>query len=350
MGCDLRSDNVLGCSPEITEAIVRAGAGTETSYGGDAITKRVRDRCSEIFETEVEVFPVVTGSAANALSISALTPPWGAVFCHEDAHIQRDECGGPEFFSGGAKLIPIAGADGKLHARDLRERIHEVAISKRTAVPACLSLTNVTEAGTVYTAEEVRELCDVATGLGAHLDGARFANAVVASGASPAALTWRAGIDILAFGGTKNGAMMAEVIVVFRKELAEEMTMRHHRSGHRPSKMRFISAQLEAYLTNDLWLRNARHANAMAARLASGLREAGVEIVRRVDANIVFARFNSALADHLTRGGFLFADWPIFGPDVYRLVAGFNTAAEQIDALIAAASHQVRTRADRART
>jgi len=200
-------------------------------------------------------------------------------------------------------------------------------------MPACISITNVTEAGTVYTADEVRELCDVASGLGAHMDGARFANAVAATGASAADLTWRAGIDILSFGGTKNGAMLAEVIVVFRKELAEEMAMRHHRSGHRPSKMRFISAQLEAYLTNDLWLRNARHANAMALRLASGLRAAGIEIVRRVDANIVFARFGAELAERLTREGFLFSDWPIFGPDVYRLVTGFNTPAAEIDSL-----------------
>ena len=338
MGCDLRSDNVLGSSPEITEAIVRASAGTATSYGGDEYTKRVREMLSDIFETDVEIFPVITGSAANALAISALTSPWGAVFCHEDAHIQRDECGGPEFFSGGAKLIPIAGADGKLHPDDLRARIHEVAISKRTAVPACLSITNVTEAGTVYTPDEVNSLCDVAKGLGAHMDGARFANAVVASGASPADLTWRAGIDILSLGGTKNGAMLAEVIVVFRKELANDMAMRHHRSGHRPSKMRFISAQLEAYFSNDLWLRNATHANSMGARLAAGLRGAGIQIVQRADANVVFARFSRELAEQLARDGFLFGDWPIFGDDVYRLVTGFNTRPEDIEALVRAAS------------
>jgi threonine aldolase len=336
MGCDLRSDNVLGCSPEITEAVARAAAGTETSYGGDEYTKRVREMLSDIFEIDVEIFPVITGSAANALAISALTSPWGAVFCHEDAHIQRDECGGPEFFSGGAKLIPIAGAEGKLHPDDLRARIHEIAISKRTAVPACLSITNVTEAGTVYTPDEVSALREVAKGLGAHMDGARFANAVIATAAAPADLTWRAGIDILSLGATKNGAMLAEVIVVFKKELANDMAMRHHRSGHRPSKMRFISAQLEAYFSNDLWLRNASHANAMGERLASGLREAGVEIVQRTDANVVFARFGRELADELERQGFLFGDWPIFGPDVYRMVTGFNTSPHDIDAVIAA--------------
>ena len=336
MPCDLRSDNVHGCSPEIMDAVVRASAGTATSYGSDDVTARVRARCSEIFETDVEVFPVITGTAANSLAIAALTPPWGAVFCHEDAHIQRDECGAPEFFSGGAKLIPIAGADGKLHPDDLRRHIDEIANSKRTAVPACLSLTNVTEAGTIYSAAELRALCDVARGLGVHLDGARFANAVVATGASPADLTWRAGVDILSFGATKNGALAAELIVVFRKELANDLALRHHRGGHRPSKMRFISAQLEAYLRDDLWLRNARHANAMAARLARGLADAGVEIAQRVDANVVFARFNAQRAAALNAQGFLFYDWPIFGADVYRLVTAFDTDAHAIDEFVAA--------------
>lgn len=346
MPCDLRSDNVHGCSPEIIDAIVRANTGTATSYGNDQTTARVRVRCSEIFETEVEIFPVVTGSAANALAISALTPPWGAVFCHEDAHIHRDECGGPELFSGGAKLIPIAGAEGKLHPGDLQRHIDEVANSKRTAVPACVSITNVTEAGTVYSAAEVRALSEAAKGLGVHMDGARFANAVVATGASPADLTWRTGVDILSFGATKNGALAAELLVVFRRELAPELALRHHRAGQRLSKMRFLSAQFEAYLHDDLWLRNARHANAMAARLARGLAAAGVEIVRPVGANIVFARFDAEAAAALHAQGFLFSDWPIFGADVYRMVTAFDTDAAAIDAFVAATTGRA-TRAAR---
>ncbi len=323
---DFRSDNTHGCSPEILEAIARASAGTQTSYGGDEYTASVRRRCSEIFETDVEVFPVVSGTAGNSLAIAALTPPWGAVFCHEDAHIQRDECGAPEFFSGGAKLIPIAGADGKLHPDDLARAIKTVAESKRTAVPACVSITNATEAGTVYSAAEMQSL---RSNLRVHVDGARFANAVAATGATPADLTWRAGADLLTFGATKNGALAAEAIVVFRKSLAEELALRHHRSGQRISKMRFISAQLDAYLTGDLWLRNARHANAMAQRLARGL-----ETIHPVQANVLFTRFTPAQAASLRDQGFLFGHWPIFGDDAYRLVTAFDTTEEQVDAFL----------------
>lgn len=334
VNADFRSDNTHGCSPEILEAVARASAGTQTSYGGDEYTARVRRRCSEIFETEVEVFPVVSGTAGNSLAIAALTPPWGAVFCHDEAHIQRDECGAPEFFSAGAKLIPILGARGKMRPADLAAAIQTVAESKRTAVPACVSITNATEAGTVYSAAEMQLLCgaaDLGGGLKIHLDGARFANAVAATGATPADLTWRAGVDLLTFGATKNGALAAEAIVVFRKPLAEEIALRQHRSGHRLSKMRFISAQLDAYLTDDLWLRNARHANAMAQRLAQGL-----TTIHPVEANVLFVRFSPSQAALLRQQGFLFADWPIFGDDAYRLVTAFDTTEEQVDALLRA--------------
>jgi threonine aldolase len=331
---DFRSDNTHGCSPEILDAIARASAGTQTSYGADEFTTRARQRCCEIFETDVEIFPVVSGTAGNALAISALTPPWGAVFCHEDAHIQRDECGAPELFSGGAKLIPVAGSGGKLHPEDLASAIRTVAESKRTAVPACLSITNATEAGTVYSAEELRALCSAGnpagdSPLGIHIDGARFANAVVSTGASPADLTWRAGADLLTFGATKNGALAAEAIVVFRKSLAEELALRQHRGGHRLSKMRFLSAQLDAYLADDLWLRNARHANAMAQRLARG-----VDPIHPVDANVVFVRLPPDRASALRAAGFLFSEWPISGDDAYRLVTAFDTREDEVDAFV----------------
>ena len=331
MPADFRSDNTHGCSPEILDAIARASAGTQTSYGGDEYTASVRRRCCEIFETDVDVFPVVSGTAGNSLAIAALTPPWGAVFCHEDAHIQRDECGAPEFFSGGAKLIPVAGADGKLHQPELSRAIRTVEESKRTAVPACISITNATEAGTVYSPAELQPLCGAGNPAGGfslpiHIDGARFANAVVSTGASPADLTWRAGASLLTFGATKNGALAAEAIVVFDKSLAEEIALRHHRSGHRISKMRFISAQLDAYLAGDLWLGNARHANAMAQRLAQGL-----TTIHPVEANVLFVRFTPEQATALRKNGFLFADWPIFGDDAYRLVTAFDTTEQQID-------------------
>ena len=312
MNRDFRSDNTQGCSPEVPGAVARAAAGTMTSYGGDEITARVRTRCREIFECDLEVFPVITGTAGNALAIAAMTPPDGTVLCHEDAHIVRDELGAPEFFTGGARMIAVAGRDGKLH--HARQRA------------SCLSLTNATEAGTVYTPEELRALTD---GHRVHLDGARFANAVVSTGASPADLTWRAGVDVLVFGGTKNGLLGAELIVAFDGELAKEIAPRWHRSGHRPSKMRCLSAQFEAYLTDDLWLRNARHANAMAARLGAGL-----PVIHEVQANVVFARFPVKVAKGLEAQGFQFYDWPIFGDDAWRLVTGFATTEADVDAFL----------------
>jgi threonine aldolase len=333
---DFRSDNTLPGAPEILEAVVRANAGSTTSYGGDEITARVRRQCCEIFETDVEVFPILSGIAGNALAIAALTAPWGAVFCHAQAHIEREELGAATFFSGGAKLVPIDGAEGKL---DVDGVAAAIAYARKTdmAIPACLSLTNATEAGTVYSAAELHALGELAraSGLRVHLDGARFANAVAATGASPADLSWRAGVDALSFGATKNGAMTADMIVLFRKELALELGIRIHRGGHRPSKMRFLSAQLEAYLKDDLWLGHARHANAMAARVASGIAP-HVEVLRRVDANIVFVRFPPTLAAALQGEGFQFFDWPIFGAEAYRLVCGFATTEEDVDGLIAA--------------
>ena len=311
----------------------RAAAGTMSSYGEDEITSRLRQRCGELFETDVEIFPVLTGTAGNALAVAAMTPAWGGVFCHEDAHIHRDELGAPEFFSGGAKLFPIAGADGKLRPEDLARCIHEIGEEGRTALPSCLSLTEATEAGTVYRADEIRALAEAAR-LAVHMDGARFANAVVTLGCAPADLTWRAGVDVLVLGATKNGAVGAELIVVFRRELAAAIAPRWHRSGHRPSKMRFLSAQLDAYLSGGLWLRNAAHANRAATRLARGL---NAEILRPVEANVVFARFPPPLAEGLRARGFLFYDWPLFGPGAVRLVCGFDTTDADVDAFVAAA-------------
>ncbi|HYH08488.1 MAG TPA: beta-eliminating lyase-related protein [Thermoanaerobaculia bacterium] len=328
---DFRSDNTHGASPEVLDALTRANAGQLTSYGGDAVTERVRARCAEIFETEVDVFPVLTGTAGNALSIAAMTPPWGAVFCHDDAHVHRDEMGAPEFFTSGAKLIPLRGEHGKLQPDVLARAIEEIGGEGRTARPSCVSLTNATEAGTVYSAEETRVLCAVARRFGCrvHMDGARFANAVVTADASPADLTWRAGVDVLVFGGTKNGAFAVELIVVFDRTLSAELAIRWHRSGHRSSKMRYLSAQFDGYL--DAWLRNARHANTMARRLAAQL-----PALRPVQANVVFTRFEPGVAARLREEGFLFYDWPLFGDGAVRLVTGWSTKEEDVDALLAA--------------
>ena len=300
-----------------------------TSYGDDEITARVRARCSELFEHDVEVFPVITGTAGNVLTIAAMTTPGAAIFCHEDAHIVRDELNAAEFFTGGARLLPIAGADGKLDAAALAR-----AIADRGVDGSCVSLTQATEAGTVYRAEEIRALCEVAHDhrYRVHMDGARFANAVAHVGAAPADLTWRAGVGALVFGATKNGALAAEVIVVFDAALARELAPQWHRGGHRPSKMRFLSAQFEAYLAEDLWLRNARRANALAQRLAAGL----PDVVRPVEANILFVRLAPEDAASLQQQGFLFYDWPVFGADAYRFVVGFDSTEEEVDALIRA--------------
>lgn len=322
---DFRSDNTHGCSPEILEALARANHGTMSSYGDDGITARVREQCRELFECDLEIFPVLTGTAGNALSIASMTPPTGSIVCHEEAHIRLEELGASELFTGGAKLIPLSGADGKLSAGDVSgvERF------------SCLSFAQTTEAGTLYRIDEVRALCDVARsrGAGVHMDGSRFANAVVALGCAPADVSWRAGVDILSFGATKNGAMCVEVIVVFRKELAAALAPQWHRSGHRLSKMRFLSAQLEAYFSDDLWLRNARRANAAASRLAAGLR-GRLDIVRPVEANFVFVRIPPPLVGTLREHGFDFYDWQLFGADVYRLATAYATTDAEVDAFV----------------
>lgn len=335
MTLDFRSDNTHGVSPQIVAALSAASTGSVGSYGADAHTAALRERCATLFERAVTIYPLFTGTGGNALAIAAMTPSWGAVFCHEDAHVHRDEMGAPEFYTSGAKLIPIAGADGKLDDATLDRTITGVAAEGRMAKAAVVSVTQATEAGTVYSADEMKALCEVARkhGCRVHVDGARFANAVVATGASPADLTWRAGVDILIFGATKNGAMAAELAVVFDDALAAELTTRIHRAGQRASKMRFLSAQFEAYLDDDLWLRNARHANAMAQRLADGLRG---ELLRPVQANIVFARFAAKSLQTLRERGALFYEWPIFGEGAVRLVTGFSTTEAEVDAFIAA--------------
>ncbi len=332
---DFRSDNTHGASPEVIDALARASVGTSSSYGEDRLTDRVRERCNSLFEREVDIVPVLTGTSGNALAIASMTPPWGTVFCHAHAHIHRDELGAPEFFSGGAKLFPIAGHNGKLAPAEVTRVIGEVGREGRTGRPSCVSITQATEEGTVYTVDEITRLSEVAHRVGGrvHMDGARFANAVAASGESPAALTWRAGVDMLVFGATKNGVLVAEMLVVFDHSLLDELTTRWVRAGHRLSKMRFLSAQLDTYLADDLWLRNARHANAMAARLASGL---DAEILRPVDANIVFARIAPERARTIREKGFDFYDWPLFGEGAVRLVCGFSTTERDVDALLAA--------------
>lgn len=335
------SDNVVGAAPEILAALTAVNEGTAMPYGDDEVTARLRDRFREVFETDCQVFPVATGTAANVLGLSVMTPPYGAIYCHRDSHINVDECGGPELYTGGAKLVALPGADAKLAAGPLAEVLAQGGAGVVHHVqPAAISLSQASEAGAVYRPEEVAAIAELARqhGLGLQMDGARFANALAFLDCSPAEASWKAGVDVLAFGATKNGCLCAEAVVVFKPELAETMEYRRKRGGHLFSKMRFLSAQLEAYLADDLWLRLARQANAQAKALAQGLAALpGADLLHPVEANEVFVRLPGALAEALRARGFAFYDWPAGGPGAIRLIAAFNTPPEAVQAFLEAA-------------
>lgn len=340
---NFRSDNVSGIAPEILAAIAAANAGDAPSYGADAITERVSRRFAELFEHDVAVFPVATGTAANALALAAVTPPWGVVFCHEESHVQTDECGAPEFYAGGAKLIGLPGAHAKLARAAIEARMIEAG-AVHHAQPAAISLSQATEAGTLYTPEDVAALGDVARrhGLALHMDGARFANAVAALGCAPADITWRGGVDVLSFGATKNGALAAEAVIFFDPAKAADFGYRRKRGGHLFAKMRFLSAQLDAYLADGLWLANARHANRMAARLAQGLAAvAGARLPHPTEANEVFVELPEPAIRALAAAGFGFYRWGGESSACVRLVTAFDTTPAAVDAFIAACRSHV---------
>jgi threonine aldolase len=348
---EFRSDNVASVAEEIMAAIAAANTGTAAGYGDDEISQRLEPAYSQLFETDVRVFPVLTGTIANALSASVLSPPYGAIFAEAESHINQDECGAPELFTGGAKLIPLQGRGGKIPPEELRRRLRASGQGfVHAAQAAAFSVTQTSEAGAVYSAGEIAELAAIAkdAGLGVHMDGARFANAVAALNAgnesvSAADLTWRAGVDVLSFGATKNGALGAEAIILFRTELGDEMAFRHKRAGQLASKMRYISAQLAAYIEDGLWLRLADHANRMCALLAEGL--GALESVR-VDAfggaNELFVELPGAAILALREEGFQFYDWPetvapeAGGRATIRLVTRHDTTMSEVDGLIAA--------------
>ena len=331
------SDNVGGISPAILAAIEAANHGPARAYGDDAITARLEKLFSDLFEHEVAVFPVATGTAANSLALATLMPPWGAVFCHAAAHIAVDEANAPEFYTGGGKLMPLAGSDGKVPLADLARLLPHGIGDVHHAQPAALSLTQATEAGTVYRPGEIEALAEIAHGHGVavHMDGARFANAVASLGLPPAALTWRAGVDVMSFGATKNGAMAAEAVVYFDPGRARDLPFRRKRAGHLFSKMRFLSAQLEAYLADGLWLKNASHANRLAKRLGDGLAAVpGARLRHPVEANEIFAELPEPMIAGLESRGFVFYRWE---GHCIRLVTGFDTAPESIEAFLDAA-------------
>lgn len=306
------SDNTAGVAPEILAAVVRANGASALAYGNDAWTKRVERRFSELFEHEVAVFLVPTGTAANALALAHLTPPWGAVLCHAESHIATDECGAPEFFGGGIKLVGLAGEAAKIAPATLEAALaHGHWGGPHHVTPAVLSLSQATEAGTVYRSDEIRRLAEVAhgRGLAVHLDGARLANAVARLNISPAEATWRAGVDALSFGATKGGALAAEAVLFFDPTHAAGMSERRKRGGHLVSKHRFVAAQMEAYLADDLWLKLAHVANSMAARLGSALESVGFSVVWSVEANEVFVVLPLQVQKRLRAAGASFYPW-----------------------------------------
>ncbi|HEY9845293.1 MAG TPA: low specificity L-threonine aldolase [Candidatus Caenarcaniphilales bacterium] len=335
------SDNITKVAPEIMAALLAANHSEAMPYGHDPVSQRLEASFSELFETAVTVFPVATGSAANALALSVITPPYGAVYCHAASHINTDECGAPEFYTGGAKLIALPGAEGKLNATCLAGTLDKAGAGIVHHVqPAAVSLTQASEAGTVYPLEEIGKITRVAHahGLAVHMDGARFANAVVSLGCTPAEMTWRAGVDVLSFGATKNGAMAAEAVVFFNSSLARTFGYRRKRGGHLWSKMRFLAAQLEAYIAEELWLRNAVHANQMARQLAVGLQSLPeATLCYPVEANEVFVILSETVVEGLLADGFQFYRWASGQGSTIRLVTAFDTQEADVAAFLAAA-------------
>ncbi len=328
------SDNASGVAPEIMAALAEANEGPAWAYGNDAITQRLVGVFSQVFERDVSVYPVATGTAANSLILATLTMPWDAVLCCRTSHINLDEGGAPEMFTSGAKLVPIEGVDGKVTADGLEETLARMPFrGVHHADPTVLSLTQSTELGTVYSLAEIEALCTIAKreGLRVHMDGARFANALAALGCSPAEATWKLGVDALSFGATKNGAMAAEAAIFFDRGQAATFERRRKRAGHLFSKQRFLAAQLEAYVADGLWLRLARHANAMAADLAAAIEATeGVALAGPVEANEVFAVFRDTGAlGQLRESGVDFIPWDA-ARGVIRLVASFQTTEAEV--------------------
>ena len=345
------SDNTAGVAPEIMAALSQANEGFTLGYGNDAWTRRAEQRIAEVFKRDVAMFLVTTGTACNSLAIAHFTPPWGAVLCHEDAHIATDECGAPEFFGHGIKLVGLPGDGGKIAPGVLKAALEKPQWgAPHHVAPSVLSLSQATEAGTIYRPDEIRALADIAHahGLAVHMDGARLGNALARMNAPPDEATWKAGVDVLSFGATKGGAMAAEAIVFFDRERSAGMDRRRKRGGHLLSKHRFVAAQMEAYLTDDLWLRLARHANAMADRLSDRLAAAGMPTVWPVEANEVFVLISRAARDRLKGQGAAFYERMADGlpksanvkPDsvLVRLVTSFATTTAEVDAFVSIAS------------
>lgn len=337
------SDNAAPAAPEVMAAMAKANEGYAASYGSDDIMDRVTAQIRHEFEApDAAVYLVSTGTTANALALSMLAAPWQTIFCHRQAHIEEDECGAPEFFTGGAKLTLLDGDNAKIDADHFAQVAeHTGRLGVHNIQRGALSITNVTELGSVYTCDEIATLCKTAKslGIGTHLDGARFTNALVALGCTPAEMTWKAGIDVVSFGGTKNGLLGVEAVIIFDPAKAWEFELRRKRGGHLFSKHRYLSAQMEAYLTDDLWIRLAKQANAAGARLEAGLTQINsFEMTNPRDANMLFCKMSRAAHNRAVDGGAMYYMERSEGPDDElidcRLVCSWSTTDEEIDQFV----------------
>jgi len=327
------SDNYAGICPEAWVAMTEANTGHEVSYGNDTWTEKASNLIRDIFETQCEVFFVFNGTSANSLSLAALCQSYHSVLCHRLAHVEVAECGAPEFFANGSKVLLLGGENGKIDPAEIH-----AAVNKRTDIhypkPKALSLTQATEEGTVYSIGEIQALTDIARhhGLRVHMDGARFANAVAALDVTAKEITWQAGIDVLCFGGTKNGIAIGEAVVCFDLEAAREFDYRCKQGGQLASKMRFLSAPWTGMLKDGAWLRHARHANAMAKRLESGIRGLPqIEIAYPVQSNVVFARIPQPIVQGMYERGWKFYTH-VGEADEARLMCSWDTTPEDVDA------------------
>jgi threonine aldolase len=327
---EFASDNTAPICPDAWAALQGANAGYAAAYGEDRWTARACDQIREIFETDCDVFFVFTGTAANALALAQMCQSFRGIICHQNAHIQTDECGGPEFFTGGSKLLLVGGGNGKIdidQAKALFMRQNDLHSHK----PGVISIAQATEFGTVYTRDEIAALTELARAneLFVHMDGARFANAIASLNCAPRTMTWELGVDVLCFGGTKNGTAAGELVIFFNKKISREFDYRVKQAGQLGSKMRFLAAPWLGILAGDTWLRNARHSNRAAHQLAQNLqRKASIEVVFPVQANAVFARMDDQLVRSLYARGWRF--YKFIEPDVYRLMCSWATSESDI--------------------
>ncbi len=329
------SDNVTGACPEVLDAILNVNDEDRTPYGNDELSKSLQNKFSEIFEKEVIVFPTASGTAANALALSTMTPSFGNIYCHRLSHINVDECGAPEFYTGGAKLVNLDGINGKIIPEELDDSISGTGIVHHTQ-PSSVSITQLCETGVAYQLDEIKKISEVAHKhkLNIHMDGARFANALVSLNCSPADMTWKSGIDVLSFGATKNGCFAAEAIIFFNQDLVGNLPFLMKRAGHLLSKMRFVSAQLDAYISNEVWLKNAKHANAMGKKLSQGLlKHKNIELAYPTDANEVFVKIPKNIIDQFNSNGYKINDEEWENKAV-RLVAAWNTDPSDVDSFL----------------